>query len=124
MVEGGRGGRRTRQDGGRTPHRRPRGTETRPDPVCTGPPVARSAPHRRHREVPTDPREPPRPGRLPRDRPSLLSSGHTSMETPVTCLDENTVLAFLDGHVTADARAAIERHLDECRACLDLVSVA
>src|SRR5262245_11909413 len=40
----------------------------------------------------------------------------------VGCLDEDTVLAFVDGHLTADARASAESHVADCPSCADLIA--
>jgi serine/threonine protein kinase len=42
----------------------------------------------------------------------------------VDCLDENTVLALIDGTLDGAARAAAERHLAICSSCCDLVATA
>src|SRR5262245_2973758 len=42
----------------------------------------------------------------------------------VACLDEDTVLAFVDGTLAADARTAAENHLAGCSSCADLVAAA
>jgi eukaryotic-like serine/threonine-protein kinase len=40
----------------------------------------------------------------------------------VPCLDENTLAALADGALAEPARAAVEAHMDECRACGDLAA--
>jgi hypothetical protein len=42
----------------------------------------------------------------------------------MTCLDADTVLAFLDGQLAAARVAEIESHLDTCTACRRMVSEA
>ena len=43
----------------------------------------------------------------------------------VACLDEDTVVAFVDGRLEAEGRAAVvERHLADCAACAELVAAA
>jgi hypothetical protein len=39
------------------------------------------------------------------------------------CLDESTVLAFVQGTLTSDIRTAAENHIDECAACNELVAL-
>ena len=39
------------------------------------------------------------------------------------CLDENDVVAFLQGTLAQDRRPAIRSHLDSCKSCLELVSL-
>jgi anti-sigma factor RsiW len=38
------------------------------------------------------------------------------------CLDENTALDLLDGKLSSAIRAPIERHLEGCDACRELVA--
>ena len=40
----------------------------------------------------------------------------------MACLDEDTVLAFVDGALEPNARADAERHLARCASCADLVA--
>ena len=40
------------------------------------------------------------------------------------CLDETTILAFLDGSLAAEARGRTEAHLAACAGCMDLVTWA
>ena len=40
----------------------------------------------------------------------------------VDCLDEAAVLALVEDRVAAAARRAVERHLDACGSCLELVT--
>jgi eukaryotic-like serine/threonine-protein kinase len=42
----------------------------------------------------------------------------------VDCLDEDTVLALVDGRLDAVARTAVERHLADCSECSELVAAA
>jgi tetratricopeptide (TPR) repeat protein len=42
----------------------------------------------------------------------------------VECLDEDTVLAFVDGHLDAPKRSDVESHLAACPSCSDLVAAA
>jgi len=42
----------------------------------------------------------------------------------VACLDEDTVVAFADGRLDADSRAATEQHLAGCSECAELVAAA
>jgi tetratricopeptide (TPR) repeat protein len=42
----------------------------------------------------------------------------------VSCLDEDSVLALIDGTLALGARAAAERHLADCSACAELVAAA
>lgn len=39
------------------------------------------------------------------------------------CLDDETVVAFLEGALSAEARARVDAHVDRCAACLALVAV-
>ena len=39
------------------------------------------------------------------------------------CLDENTVIALLTGKVDEERMLAVEKHLDDCPHCLDLVAL-
>jgi tetratricopeptide (TPR) repeat protein len=41
-----------------------------------------------------------------------------------SCIDENRVLAFLDGSIPADDRARVEEHLAGCNVCMELVTLA
>jgi serine/threonine-protein kinase len=38
------------------------------------------------------------------------------------CLDENTALALLDARLSSASRSQIERHLESCDACRELVA--
>jgi len=40
------------------------------------------------------------------------------------CLDENTLSLYLDNEMTEVQRDRIDRHISECRDCLDLIVVA
>jgi hypothetical protein len=40
------------------------------------------------------------------------------------CLEETTVIAFLGGALSAEARAAVEEHVAACSACAELVTWA
>ena len=42
----------------------------------------------------------------------------------VGCLEENTVLAFLGGTLSPDARSNVEQHVASCTACADLITWA
>jgi tetratricopeptide (TPR) repeat protein len=42
----------------------------------------------------------------------------------VSCLDENSVLAFVDGRLTGDALSSAEAHVASCATCADLVAAA
>ncbi len=44
------------------------------------------------------------------------------MPTGPQCLDEATVVAFLDGELPREVRASVDAHLDLCPACLTLVA--
>jgi tetratricopeptide (TPR) repeat protein len=41
-----------------------------------------------------------------------------------TCLDEDTVLLFVDGGLAEDRIPAVERHVDGCGTCMELVTIA
>lgn len=43
-------------------------------------------------------------------------------QTSTQCLDDDTVLGFLDGGLTEEERAAVDVHVDTCPACLALVA--
>jgi len=40
------------------------------------------------------------------------------------CLDEETVVAFVNGALRGSALASVERHLVDCPTCATLVAVA
>jgi eukaryotic-like serine/threonine-protein kinase len=42
----------------------------------------------------------------------------------MTCLDDNQVVAFIDGQLSSEARAAVEQHLAECADCRRLLAGA
>ncbi len=42
----------------------------------------------------------------------------------VSCLDDNTVAAFLQGLLDDPARASVEQHIDDCESCRNLLSAA
>jgi tRNA A-37 threonylcarbamoyl transferase component Bud32/tetratricopeptide (TPR) repeat protein len=42
----------------------------------------------------------------------------------VSCLDENTVLAFVDGRLDGEALSSAESHVASCQTCADLVAAA
>ena len=44
------------------------------------------------------------------------------MNEPEACPDENALTRFVSGEGTPDARASIERHVDRCPTCGDLLA--
>ena len=55
----------------------------------------------------------------------MSAGSRPAMEKSATasCLDENTVLAFVHGTASAEARASVEKHLAGCHACTTLVAM-
>ncbi len=45
----------------------------------------------------------------------------TQMPRASACLDDATIVAFLDGELTGDERAEVDAHVDRCPSCLALV---
>ena len=53
-----------------------------------------------------------------------MSHGYTPTVTSrgPECLDDDTVIGFLEGTLSGEARATVNAHVDRCPACLALVA--
>ncbi len=55
-------------------------------------------------------------GQVPRPTPATSASGIPG------CLSENDVVDFFAGYLGEDAAAALERHVESCRSCWELLA--
>jgi anti-sigma factor RsiW len=53
---------------------------------------------------------------------SVKLKQRVSVTTSTACPSEQQIAAFVDGVLAGDERDALQRHLDECPACFDLVA--